>query len=77
MNATDLNPTELTHRPARRRPLILATLVSLAALVALAGCASATSAAAPVAPKIAVPASVPTKELAGLTLNVGDQKAGL
>ena len=74
MNATDLNPPDLTHRPARRRPLILATLVSL---VALAGCASATSAAAPAAPKVAVPASVPIKELAGLTLNVGDQKAGL
>ena len=77
MNATDLNPTDLISRPTRRRPLILATLAPLAALVVLTGCTPATSAAAPAEAKIAVPASVPTKELAGLTLNVGDQKAGL
>ena len=77
MNATDLNPTDRISRPTRRRPLILATLAPLAALVVLTGCTPATSAAAPAEAKIAVPASVPTKELAGLTLNVGDQKAGL
>ena len=77
MNATDLYPADLHPRPARRRLLILATLAPLAALVVLTGCAPATSAAAPAEAKIAVPASVPNKELAGLTLNVGDQKAGL
>jgi sulfonate transport system substrate-binding protein len=78
---TDLDATDLTHRPIGRRPLIQAALAPLAAAVLLAGCATATPAATPaaagVAAKIAVPASVPTKNLAGLTLNVGDQKAGL
>jgi len=85
MSATDLHPASLhptdpTEQPARRRPRIMATLAPLAALVVLTGCAPATSAAAPAGPaaaKIAVPAAVPAKELAGLTLNVGDQKAGL
>src|ERR1035437_1497806 len=80
LHATDPHPTDPTQRPDRRRPLILATLAPLAALVVLTGCPRETRAAAPAAPaaaKIVVPAAVPTKELAGLTLNVGDQKAGL
>jgi sulfonate transport system substrate-binding protein len=47
----------------------------------LAGCATATPAATPaaagIAARVGVPAIVPTRELAGLTLNVGDQTAGL
>jgi sulfonate transport system substrate-binding protein len=81
MNETDLHAPDLSHRPVRRRPLILAALAPLAALAVVSGCATAipatTPAAAKIAAKIAVPASVPTKELTGLTLNVGDQKAGL
>src|ERR1035437_4016789 len=77
LHTTDPHPTDPTQRPDRRRPLILATLAPLAALVVLTGCTPATSAAAPAAAKIVVPAAVPTKDLAGLTLNVGDQKAGL
>ena len=75
MNETDPNTTNLTNRH-RRRPAV-AVLASLAVLSAIAGCATPTTSAAPVAAKIAVPAAVSPKQLAGLTLNVGDQKAGL
>jgi ABC-type nitrate/sulfonate/bicarbonate transport system substrate-binding protein len=89
MNATDRNSagpnaTGPTRLPERRRGWVVASLAPVAVLASLAvvtGCATATPAATPaaagIATKIAVPASVPTKDLAGLTLNVGDQKAGL
>jgi len=79
MNETDPNTTDLTDRPIRRRPRrpTVAVLACLAALSAIAGCATTTTSAAPVAAKIAVPATISAKQLAGLTLNVGDQKAGL
>jgi sulfonate transport system substrate-binding protein len=80
MNATDPNPTGPILRPILRRPLIAAALAPVALLASLAlvsGCATTTPSASPKTPKIAVPADVPAKDLASLTLNVGDQKAEL
>jgi sulfonate transport system substrate-binding protein len=65
----------VAQRTGGRRPLLAA--VAAVAVVALAGCANATPATAPAASKATVPATVPAKQLTGLTLRVGDQKAGL
>jgi sulfonate transport system substrate-binding protein len=70
MSATD--PKRWRHG---RRPLLAA--VAAVAVVALTGCAASTPAAAPAADKATVPAAIPAKQLTGLTLRVGDQKAGL
>jgi sulfonate transport system substrate-binding protein len=50
----------------------LTPVAALVSLAVLAGCGTATP--APAAAKVAVPVAVHSKDLAGLTLNVGDQK---
>jgi sulfonate transport system substrate-binding protein len=71
-----MSATELRRLPRRRRPLFRA-LLAVVAVAALAGCAAAVPDAAPSGHKADVPATVPAKQLSGLTLHVGDQKAGL
>jgi sulfonate transport system substrate-binding protein len=71
-----MSATDVRRRFLRRRPL-LGGVVAIAAAVALAGCAAAVPNAAPAAHTSKVPATVPPSQLSGLTLKVGDQKAGL
>lgn len=71
-----MSATDVRRRPTGRRPLF-AALVAMAVAAGLAGCAAAVPTAAPGGNKVGVPATVPAKQLTGLTLKVGDQKAGL
>jgi sulfonate transport system substrate-binding protein len=70
-----MSATDPRGRHVGRRPLLAA--MAAVALTAVAGCAASTPAATPAANKATVPATVPAKALSGLTLKVGDQKAGL
>jgi sulfonate transport system substrate-binding protein len=71
-----MSATDVRRRPFRRRPL-LGAVVAVVAAAALAGCAAAVPNAASSGHKTVVPETVPAKQLSGLTLQVGDQKAGL
>lgn len=71
------NPVPLPTRTVSRRGFG-GLLLGLGGAAALAACAPGTGSEGSAAPVAAtVPAPVPESELAGLTLKVGDQKAGL